>query len=66
MSVLDYDLDFSQDIIKPKTMSCKCPMCEDIYKRRMKWSGNGMPRKLCEKCKNSIKKSQPGMEIVTL
>jgi len=46
-----YDLDFSVEIIQAKRIECKCPRCESIYLRRMKWSGNGMPRKVCERCR---------------
>jgi len=31
-------------------VACKCPKCEKIHKVKMKWIGNGMPRKFCKKC----------------
>ena len=31
-------------------VKCKCPLCETIYKRRMRFTGNGMPRKYCYFC----------------
>jgi len=31
-------------------MKCKCPMCEIIYKRKVFWTGHGMPRIFCHNC----------------
>ena len=61
------ELDFSIEIIQSKRIECKCPRCEDIYLRRMKWSGNGMPRKICERCRlNTANSPKPHITTVVL
>ena len=32
----------------------KCPKCERIYKRRVYWTGNGMPRIYCNSCQTRV------------
>lgn len=35
--------------------TCKCPLCERLYPKRMEWSGNGMPRKYCKPCREILR-----------
>lgn len=63
MGILDYDLDFSKEIPPNKMIECKCPRCERIYKKKVAWVGNGMPRKICEKCKVFHEKSFLRMKV---
>lgn len=30
---------------------CKCPICGDLHECFIFWTGRGMPRKFCPKCK---------------
>ncbi len=32
------------------TVVCKCPLCGELHKVRMDWTGKGMPRKYCRRC----------------
>lgn len=33
-----------------KKVKCKCPLCEVIHTKMIRFTGNGMPRKYCRTC----------------
>jgi len=40
-----------------KLIECICPMCEKKHKRLIYWTGNGIPRKRCLDCENTVIRS---------
>ena len=45
---------------KKESVKCKCPMCEKIYEifyndtvSEIRWTGNGMWRKFCKRCRDN-------------
>ena len=34
-----------------KLTSCICPKCERKHKLKIRWTGDGMPKKYCSQCK---------------
>ena len=35
---------------KPQLTDCYCPKCEKIYKRRIDYTGRGIPKLYCDLC----------------
>lgn len=40
--------------LKPKMTVCFCPRCEKTHTKNFLWTGRGIPRKFCGKCKDSL------------
>lgn len=38
-----------------KKHTIKCPTCEQIYTARVHWTGNGMPRIKCRRCRLRVR-----------
>lgn len=39
-----------------ESIDCVCPKCEVIYCRKILWTGRGIPRIFCDRCKIQIAK----------
>lgn len=39
-----------------KKTQCYCPLCEKEYFRTMEFTGNGIPRINCDRCKKAIER----------
>lgn len=48
-----YDAFLAGDVAEDdiQKIDCKCPKCGIVHQKRMTWTGRGMPRKYCNKCK---------------
>jgi hypothetical protein len=36
----------------------RCPRCERVHKLRLMWSGHGVPRIFCARCRSTIDRNQ--------